>query len=84
MWVGGKVVEGRRGRSSNSVSVIDMYIQYILTFGVAFLSERFIIDSWERKEVMSSLHHHKQETKCIYVYHGLLFKGTGHPHLNGL
>ena len=54
----------------------------ILTFGVAFLSERFIIDSWQRKEVMSSLHHHKQETK--YVYHGLLFKGTCHPHLNGL
>ena len=38
----------------------------------------------ERKEVMSSLHHHKQETKCTYVYHGLLFKGTRHPYLNGL
>ena len=53
-----------------------MYIHvYILTFGVGFLSERFIIDSWARKE--------EQETKCTYVYNGLLFKSTHYPHLNG-
>ena len=84
-WGGGKVVEVRRGRSSNSVKCDRSHTCiYILTFGVGFHSERFIIDSWERKEVMSSSHHHKQETKCTYVYHGLLFKGTRHPHLNEL
>ena len=68
--MGGEVVEVRRGRSSNRVSVIvHIHVQctYILTFGVEFLSERVIIDSWERKEVMSSLHHHKQETMYTMI-----------------
>lgn len=58
------------------------YMYSICTFGVAFLSERFIMDSWGEQRALNEMDD-VIITSPLSTYHGLLFKGTCHPHFDG-